>query len=674
MRRGLFGKLAVQNIRNNRSTYIPYMLTCIFCIAMMYMMEFLRDCPTLEKAVPQASEVRLIVGTGEVVVGIFCVIFLIYSNSFLMKRRQKEIGLYNILGLEKGHIGKVMFLETIMTSLLSLAAGIGFGILGSKLSLLLLFRFLHVPAVLGFYVSITGILFCIAGFGGIFLVILALNLTRVRMNNPVELLKGGNTGEREPRAKWLMAFLGVICLGVGYYLAVTTESPIQAIFIFLLAVILVMAGTYLLFTAGSIVVLKVLRWNKKFYYKTKNFTAVSGMLYRMKQNAVGLASICILSTGVLLMISSTVCLNSGLDDIMNKRCPADVNVLYRGNSYEDLEKMREKLLGKIENQVSYEKINTEIAFSSTLVGSEDGSWKFANVDGSSLMAMPASLETLTVVPQEEYARVTGEEISLAPGEVLAYHNGKTDGETLEIHNKVYQVKEWLKNYQYVGDNFSSMDSLKLVVNDEDFFALFLQQEEVYQSAMSLMELETDVYLSGSEEEKYASAIKVSDLASELLDSEKAAGTIEVGMNYSTIKQELYNSFYSMFGGILFLGIFLGLLFLMGAAMIIYYKQVSEGYEDKERFEIMQKVGMTHKEVKSSIHRQILMVFFLPLGMAALHIAMAFPMVKRLLALFSMTNSGLFARCTVVTLLVFALVYGVIYGLTAKVYYKIVERK
>lgn len=236
------------------------------------------------------------------------------------------------------------------------------------------------------------------------------------------------------------------------------------------------------------------------------------------------------------------------------------------------------------------------------------------------------------------------------------------------------MKEWLKNYQYVGDNFSSMDSLKLVVNDEDFFALFLQQEEVYQSAMSLMELETDVYLSGSEEEKYASAIKVSDLASELLDSEKAAGTIEVGMNYSTIKQELYNSFYSMFGGILFLGIFLGLLFLMEAAMIIYYKQVSEGYEDKERFEIMQKVGMTHKEVKSSIHRQILMVFFLPLGMAALHIAMAFPMVKRLLALFSMTNSGLFARCTVVTLLVFALVYGVIYGLTAKVYYKIVERK
>ena len=206
---------------------------------------------------------------------------------------------------------------------------------------------------------------------------------------------------------------------------------------------------------------------------------------------------------------------------------------------------------------------------------------------------------------------------LRQGEVLAYHNGKTDGETLEIHNKVYQVKEWLKNYQYVGDNFF-YGFFEAGCNDEDFFALFLQQEEVYQSAMSLMELETDVYLSGSEEEKYASAIKVSDLASELLDSEKAAGTIEVGMNYSTIKQELYNSFYSMFGGILFLGIFLGLLFLMGAAMIIYYKQVSEGYEDKERFEIMQKVGMTHKEVKSSIHRQILMVFFLPLGMAALH--------------------------------------------------------
>lgn len=669
----LYLRLAKTNIRNNRQLYLPYLISGIVTVAMFYLMIFINNNPGM-KTIPGAANLKMIMSMGVGIIAIFACIFIFYTNSFIIKNRKKEIGVYNILGMEKRHIAKVLGQETFFVAVIAIAGGVLSGIVFSKLILMLLYRMLGFQESVSFYVAKAGIEYTILVFGFVYVLTLLYNLLQIRLANPIELLRGGNVGEKEPKTKVLMAIAGIACLTVAYYIAITTENPMEVLTKFFLAVLLVIIGTYLLFTAGSIAILKMLRKNKKFYYNKKHFAAVSGMLYRMKQNAVGLASICILSTGVLLMISSTVCLNSGLDDIMNKRCPADVNVLYRGNSYEDLEKMREKLLGKIENQVSYEKINTEIAFSSTLVGSEDGSWKFANVDGSSLMAMPASLETLTVVPQEEYARVTGEEISLAPGEVLAYHNGKTDGETLEIHNKVYQVKEWLKNYQYVGDNFSSMDSLKLVVNDEDFFALFLQQEEVYQSAMSLMELETDVYLSGSEEEKYASAIKVSDLASELLDSEKAAGTIEVGMNYSTIKQELYNSFYSMFGGILFLGIFLGLLFLMGAAMIIYYKQVSEGYEDKERFEIMQKVGMTHKEVKSSIHRQILMVFFLPLGMAALHIAMAFPMVKRLLALFSMTNSGLFARCTVVTLLVFALVYGVIYGLTAKVYYKIVERK
>ena len=533
MRRGLFGKLAVQNIRNNRSTYIPYMLTCIFCIAMMYMMEFLRDCPTLEKAVPQASEVRLIVGTGEVVVGIFCVIFLIYSNSFLMKRRQKEIGLYNILGLEKGHIGKVMFLETIMTSLLSLAAGIGFGILGSKLSLLLLFRFLHVPAVLGFYVSITGILFCIAGFGGIFLVILALNLTRVRMNNPVELLKGGNTGEREPRAKWLMAFLGVICLGVGYYLAVTTESPIQAIFIFLLAVILVMAGTYLLFTAGSIVILKLLRKNKKFYYKTSNFISVSGMIYRMKQNAAGLASICILSTGVLLLLSMTVSLYFGMGDIMVNWYPFDTDAQISGISQEQSEQFQKVFAQAIED---YQ------------------------------------------VPAEKTVTETYLEIGCKQGK-----NGIMIGQA----------------YSYSEDGNS-----------------------------------VDLY---------------------------------------TIRQSEYETYYVDNGSILFIGIFLGALFLMGTAMIIYYKQISEGYEDQGRFQIMQKVGMSRREVKGAIRRQILLVFFIPLVMAMVHISMAFPLIRRLLLLFGMANTKLYVGCTAGTVLAFALVYGLIYSMTARSYYKIVEK-
>ena len=239
MRKGIFSKLAIQNIRNNKNTYIPYMITCIFCIAMIYMMEFLRDCPTLDQAVRHAAEVRMILSTGEVVVVIFCVIFLIYSNSFLMKRRQKEIGLYNILGLERNHIGIVLLLETIFTTILSLTGGIAIGILASKLSLLLLLRLLHIPAVLGFYISTKGIITCLLMFGAIFLLILLLNLRRIHLSRPVELLRGNNTGEREPKAKWLMALLGFICLGIGYYLAITTESPIKAITIcFLLQAVL----------------------------------------------------------------------------------------------------------------------------------------------------------------------------------------------------------------------------------------------------------------------------------------------------------------------------------------------------------------------------------------------------------------------------------------------------
>ena len=469
---------------------------------------------------------------------------------------------------------------------------------------------------------------------------------------------------------------GFICLFIGYYIAITTESPLSALSLFFIAVVLVMAGTYFLFTAGSIVILKILRWNKKFYYKTKNFTAVSGMLYRMKQNAVGLASICILSTGVLLMISTTVCLNSGINEIVELRCPADVSVLCRADNREDLENLRTKLLQEMGDKVSYEKMNTEIAFSTTLIMDGENSGRFLEADGSNtLSALQTNFESLTLVPQEEYAKVTGKEISLEPGEVLAYKDGKAGGDTLAIHDSVYQVKEWLKDYQYVGDNFSSMDSIKLIVNDEDFQKIYEQQRQVYDGAASMMAVEMDLYFSGTDEEKYEAAKNFETLATDFIASENAKGSLPEGIAYMTsVKQEMYDNFYSMFGGILFLGIFLGLLFLMGAAMIIYYKQVSEGFEDKERFEIMQKVGMTHKEVKSSIHRQILMVFFLPLGMAAIHIAMAFPMIKRLLALFSMTNSGLFMGCTVVTLLVFAVIYGIIYGLTARVYYKIVERR
>ena len=674
MRNGLLAKLAVVNIKKNRQTYIPYILACLFDVAMLYMMLFINNNTGME-SIRHSADVLMLTGMGVGVIIIFSFIFLLYSNSFLIKRRQKELGLYNILGLEKKHISIIMILETIISSLISLIGGILVGILGSKLALLLLLKLIKVPAAFGFEISIPAIRICMEVYGVIYVLILLVNVRKVYKAKPIELLHGQNAGEKEPKAKWLMALAGFVCLFAGYYIAITTESPLSALALFFVAVLLVMAGTYLLFTAGSIVLLKILRWNKKFYYKTKNFTAVSGMIYRMKQNAVGLASICILSTGVLLMLSTTVCLNSGIEDILNLRCPSDISVLYEAKTFEELKNTKDKFLNAIEGQADYDKINCEISFSSTLVEDKDGSLIFLASDGSSFNELQAKLVSLTVIPKEEYEQVSGTEISLEPGQVLAYSDGKAGGSSLEIYHNVYQVKEWLKDYEYVGDNFTSFSSLKLIVNNEDFQKIYEEQSQVYAGRASLMGLEFDIYLNGTEQEKESTAGKLRDLSQSFYEQQKENETLKTdSLHMSSIRYELRDSFYSMFGGILFLGIFLGLLFLMGAAMIIYYKQISEGYEDKARFEIMQKVGMTHKEVKSSIHRQILMVFFLPLGMAAIHIAMAFPMVKRLLALFSMTNIGLFAGCTIVTILVFTVIYGIIYGLTARLYYKIVERK
>ena len=603
MRKGMFGKLAVQNIRNNRSTYVPYMLTCIFCIAMMYMMEFLRDCPTLEKAVPQAAEVRMIVGTGEVVVGIFCVIFLIYSNSFLMKHRQKEIGLYNILGLEKGHIGKVMFLETIMTSLLSLTAGIGIGILGSKLSLLLLFRFLHVPAVLGFYVSITGILFCIAGFGGI---------------------------------------------------------------------ILVMAGTYLLFTAGSIVILKLLRKNKKFYYKTGNFISVSGMIYRMKQNAAGLASICILSTGVLLLLSMTVSLYFGMGDIMVNRYPFDTDARISGISQEQSEQIQKVFAQAIKNdQVPAEKTVDETYLEIGCRQEKNG----IMIGQAYSYSEDVKSVDLYTIRQSEYEKLTGEKTDLHDGEIFAWYPSEKEKDILKIDDRDFAVKKWLEKAPLSAMNNLVSNMAAIVVTDSDFEYIdglrtkMYEGLDAYEAGKDLtVHLGVDIRGSGEEKIRYGQAVYQA-----LKDYCRSGGFSENTIVIGGVRQSEYETYYVDNGTILFIGIFLGALFLMGTAMIIYYKQISEGYEDQGRFQIMQKVGMSRREVKGAIRRQILLVFFIPLVMAMVHISMAFPLIRRLLLLFGMANTKLYVGCTVGTVLAFALVYGLIYSMTARSYYKIVEK-
>ena len=639
MRKGIFSKLAVQNIRNNKSTYIPYMITCIFCIAMIYMMEFLRDCPTLDQAVRHAAEVRMILSTGEVVVVIFCVIFLIYSNSFLMKRRQKEIGLYNILGLERNHIGIVLLLETIFTTILSLTGGIAIGILASKLSLLLL-----------------------------------LNLRRIHLSRPVELLRGNNTGEREPKAKWLMALLGFICLGIGYYLAITTESPIKAISIFLLAVILVMTGTYLLFTAGSIVILKFLRRRKSFYYKTGNFISISGMLYRMKQNAVGLASICILSTGVLLMISMTVSIYFGMNDIMVNRYPYDTDISITGVGEEECQTAIETFEKAIsDNKVPVDKKAEEIYL--TIISRIDhGQIQIAE---PGTLTESGSVLTLSLLRQSEYKKLTGTDPVLQDGEILAWASKMTEKpDSLTVNDSVFSVKKWLENSPLTCGRDIVYRNAVFVVTDSDFEKFDRMRTEMYKNTSSApagqdLTVHLGLDITGSDETKIAYGTPVLDAIKALQDNGQLSDNSWIT---SGIRAQEYDSYYADNGSLLFIGIFLGSLFLLGTAMIIYYKQISEGYEDQNRFEIMQKVGLSHREVKSSIRRQILMVFFLPLLMAMLHISMAFPLIRRMLLLFGMTNTRLFIGCTAGTVLIFALVYGLIYLMTAKSYYHIVERR
>lgn len=669
MRKGLFIKLAVSNIKRNKGTYIPYMITCICCIAMTYMMFFVTQSKDLSVQVPDSAMVTSIMFLGIAVIYIFSFIFLLYSNNFVMKRRQKEIGLYNILGLEKGHIMKMMAVETLFTSVISIIGGIAVGILGSKLALLLLLKILHVPAQLGFYVCVPGVAVCAVMFLPVVIVTLFRNVHRVRLSQPIELLRSGNTGEREPKAKWLMALLGFICLGSGYYIAVTTKSPVTALGLFFAAVLLVMAGTYLLFTAGSIAVLKVMRWKKSFYYKIKNFTSISGMIYRMKQNAMGLASICILSTGVLLMLSTTVSLNMGIEDSLSDMFPYDAGFTFNNVTFEEVPRLRNAFDEAVEKEkIPYEEKITQVVLDIS-VARNGNDMEILTRD----TAASANVEYLTVVPEEEYEKISGKTVELKPGEILAFQENGGKG-NISLNGVAYKVKEWLKEKPTYERGNNIFYKTTIVVTKEDLQKMDALQKELAGKDRGYLKLEFGLYIEGGKEAdiKYGNLIR-EDLEP-LTETLKGEADSVSPWFQSSIREEHYRSFYTLNGGLLFLGIFLGFIFLVGAGMIIYYKQMSEGYEDKERFEIMQKVGMSRKEVKSAIRRQILMVFFLPLLMAVLHIIMAFPMISRLLGLLGMMNTELYILCTAGTIVVFAVIYAAIYMCTAKSYYKIVERR
>lgn len=660
----MYTKLAITNIKNNRQFYFPYLLTGIITVAMFYIMCALESNPGIQ-SMPGAKNLGLILRLGIGVIGIFAVIFLFYTNSFIIKRRKKELGIYNILGMEKRHIAKILSKEAFFTAIIAIGGGLVTGVLFHKLACMLLYRMIGFNGGITFSFSKKGVMITAILFAIVYLLTYIYDLFQVQLANPIELLQSGNKGEREPKIKAIMAVLGVLCLGAGYFIAITTKNPIKALTLFFVAVILVIIGTYLLFTAGSIALLKILRRNKGYYYQTKHFTSVSGMIYRMKQNAVGLANICILSTMVLVAVSTTVSLYVGIEDIMKERYPNEITISAyydTGAPAEDsIAPIVEKSVKESGRKIRHEEDYLELYFAAI---KDQGQY---SLDKEKVKTAGDRVSGFVVLTREDCKKKYNEEIpELAENEVALFTIKKTDMDTLVLENRSYHVKE-IKQFQNTEDFETIADMMDeyyyVIVNDvQDMERLWQLQKDIYQENSSSISRQVRLDIDGDSEQKKECFENIKTA----LGPEQAKARILIDSRQSNLDE-----FYQIYGGFLFLGLFLGILFLMITVLIIFYKQISEGYDDKERFSIMEKVGMSNDEVKATIRSQVRTVFFLPILMAAVHVGMAFPMIKRLLSLFGLSNTALFAGCMAGTILVFALIYLLVFLKTSKTYYKIV---
>lgn len=654
----LYPRLALNNIKRNGKTYFPFLLTCIATVMMYYIMHVL----SIDKGNEEIHQsVSYMLKMGVNIIAVFSVLFLFYTNSFLIKRRKKELGLYQILGMEKKHIGKVLFFETFFIGGSSLAVGLIGGAVVSKLIYLFLLNLLQFPVPLSFQIPAQSLVAAVKLFAGIHLLLFISNLVQVQMSSPIALLKGGQTGEKEPKTNWIMTIIGIIALGIGYGIALLVKSPMSAIFLFFIAVIFVMIGTYSLFTAGSIALLKVLKKNKAFYYKTNHFVALSGMIYRMKQNAVGLANICILSSAVLVMISTTGSLYIGREDLIRTRFPQNVSINYYTSQPQKESQLQELITQKAQqHDVGIEDF-TQYHFKRLGLLQEGN--RFTNVEDTYITMTNASQVSEAIfVTQQDYNRMTQKTVSLESNEVLVFSYGADYGmDNMELGNTKLIVKEELQ--EFPGEKkrkFVSLNGYMIVVRDEGVIAYLVEQ--IMKEPITPMDYHIGFDVAGEKQ-------TIIDFANDL-----DASIEQIGIEgyYLENAQREEASFFMDYGGLFFLGIFLGALFFMATALIIYYKQVSEGYDDRVRFDIMQKVGMSQKEIRKAIKSQVLLVFFLPLAVAVIHIAVAFQVIIKLLALLNLSNISLFVTCSIVTVGIFAVVYAVVYALTARVYYKIVQ--
>lgn len=668
----LYFKLAKTNLSNNKPFYIPYIISSIIAVAMLYMMSFLSDNKGLNK-IMGADSLASIFRLGVGIIVIFSYIFLFYTNSFIIKRRKKEIGVYNILGMEKRHLSKVLFVETIYSAIIALVCGIIVGIAFSKFILMVLYGIIGIHKTVEFFVNIHGIILCVVSFGILFLLTFLYNFMQIKLANPIELLRGTNVGEREPKTKIFMTIVGVVCLAIAYYIAITTENPLNVLTLFFVAVLLVIIGTFALFTAGSIALLKLLRNNKKFYYNKRHFMAVSGMLYRMKQNAAGLASICILSTMVLVVISTTVSMYVGIQDELMARYPNDVCVTVDYNSVIDKSSEIEKA---IFDEIDSAEVKNKKAFSylSVFVGQKGDDF---TTDKEHLSYQNSYL--FYILSKDDFIKKDSsfkDKIgNISKGEAVVVLNKKYDKKDIKIFGKNYKVN---KSFEHTEDNdlymISTLNGLGYIIldNDESVQELYDMQEKMLGKGANYYtnKIRFD-FKSGNKKQKAAACKKIDNVVKKYFKENKNDKK-EISSYWVESRQENEQNFYLLYGGLFFLGIFLGTMFLIVTVMIIFYKQITEGYDDRERYQILEKVGMSSREVKDTIKSQIRIVFVLPIFAAAVHVTAAFPMVNRILKMLNLNNEKLFAGCLAATIIVFAVIYYLVFKVTSRAYYKIVK--
>ena len=678
MKNGLYLKLSVNGIKKNKKLYLPYLITCICMVMMFYLIDYLAVSPQFAQ-IKGGDTMQMILGFGSGVIAIFSLILLYYTNSFLIRRRQREFGLYHILGMGKIDLVKIMVFENLIISVVTIAGGIVGGFLFSKLGELLAAKILGSNAGLSMKISVPALVATALLFLAIFALIMLRMIVSVYRLKPVELLRSEKTGEKPPKANWIFAVIGLLLLGVAYYLSLTIKDPLAAMVWFMVAVVLVILATYLLFIAGSVAFCKMMQKKKGYYYKTNHFISISSMIYRMKRNGAGLASICILSTMVLVMVSSTTSLYLSMEHGLNLRYPKSVQIEMYTNP-EQTEEMKETQNGQIvdlvqnvlkeHNQTAENPENYRMLTVSGIASKNEIYFNPENAPGVNGVNTFDHLKMIYALPMEEYNRIMGTNLELASGEAYLYTKDSDFAyDQIMVENSgTWSIKGYLDKMISNGNDVSNMNSsLYLVVPGlEDIKAL----EEGNVSG-SYEKWYYNFDLSCGDEEQIKIQNEIEEKINALAEQESDSIFFGVSTDSRAASRADYQALY---GGLFFLGILLGVVFILGMVLIIYYKQITEGYEDQDRFQILMKVGMTPKEVRQTINSQVMTVFFLPLVVAGIHTAFAFPMIEKMVQLLAFTDRKFLILVTVCSYLVFALFYIIVYLVTSKQYYKIVSGK